>query len=343
MSKTHISDDGDWNDLGPAADECLRALSGANHVVITSHPKPDGDAVGSTLALKRILDGAGKQTRVAGLAPVSRRYLSFVEGYRLETPASAMACRPDLLVVLDAGAIDRIDPEFLKARPQPPIMNIDHHAGNTSFGNVNLVDTAACSTGEIVYRLAVKAGYPLDRDTALLLWLAIVTDTGRFAHGNTTPRSMLTAAKLLQFGLPTEDIDRRVYRSLTPQQLDLRSRATRSLRFHCSGQAAFIFLACSDFTETGCGPEDTEDIIEIPRSMAGFDIAVLFYEHDARTGVKVSTRSNDPYDVSCLCRGFGGGGHPRAAGCTMKCNLDQAQELILTEVAAILHCDVDGE
>jgi len=309
---------------------CIDAIAQAQTIVITSHAKPDGDAVGSCLALKRILEPSGKRVRLAGLAPLPSRYASFAEEGEIETAVDVLKQgQTDLLIALDAASIDRIPEEFRNIRESIRILNVDHHADNTLFGDINLIDHSASSTGEIVYRLAKAGNYALNRNIAIPLWVAIVTDTGRFTHENTTPRALHVAAELLTFGLPTEEIDRRIYRSLTPAELVLQKRVMKSLEFHANGQIAFAVLTRSDFAEAGCGPEENNELIEIPRSVAGVNIAVLFYEHDDHSGIKASMRSSAPYDVGAVCRGLGGGGHPRAAGCTLSMGMEEAKSAVL--------------
>ena len=312
---------------------CIDAIEQAQTIVITSHAKPDGDAAGSCLALKRILDRQGKSVRVAGLAPIPTRYAGLAAEGEIE-PASDVPIQDgtDLLIVLDASSIDRIPEEFRNSRGKTKILNMDHHVDNSLFGDINLLDSAASSTGEMVYLLAREGKYPLNREIAMLLWVAIVTDTGRFTHENTTPRAMHTAAELLAFDLPTEEIDRRIYRSLTPAELELKKRVLQSMEFHANGQVAFALLGRSDFAAAGCGPAEVNELVEIPRSAAGVSVAALFYEHDDHSGVKVSMRANAPYDVGEICRELGGGGHPGAAGCTLSTNMENARSVVLQKL-----------
>lgn len=313
---------------------CIDAISRATTIAIASHAKPDGDAVGSCLALKRLLDAAGKRARIAGLAPLPARYAGFPRDGDLETAAAVLSGGgPDLLITADASSLDRIPEALRTVRGTIPILNLDHHADNTRFGTVNLVDPAASSTGELVYLLAKAARYPLDREVADFLWIALVTDTGRFAHENTTPRTMRVGAELLALGVSTEEIDGRLYRSFAPAELELQKRVLQSLEFHAGGKVAFARLARNDFAAAGAGPEAVNDLVDIPRSAAGVDVAVLFYEDETLAGVKVSMRSNAPYDVGALCREFGGGGHARAAGCTLTCSMPEAAGTILERLS----------
>jgi phosphoesterase RecJ-like protein len=212
-------------------------------------------------------------------------------------------------------------------------INRHHHISNIGFGDINLLDTKSCSTGEIVYQLLAKGDYEIDKDIATLLWLAIVTDTGRFAYSNTTPQAMHAAAEVLHYGVNTEEVDRKVYRQLTRAELNIRKTAIHNLQFSNNDRIAFVALSTAEFDEAGCTTSDTEDIIEIPRCVDGVDVAILFYEDKENLGrINVSMRSNGSCDVSALCGAFDGGGHTKAAGCRIIGDMKHAQELILQAV-----------
>lgn len=318
-------------------EDCITAINMAERIVITAHPKPDGDALGSSLALKYALEKVGKQVVATGLEPVPNRYQSFVKSGDIISVDDALAIEADLIIALDAGSIDRIPKELSELKGRVKILNVDHHISNVGFGDVNLVDTDSCSTGEIIYQLLIAGGYTIDQDTATLLWLAIVTDTGRFAYSNTTPQAMHTAAEILKYGVNTEDIDRKIYRQLSKAELAIRQIAIQNLEFRHDEKIAFVALAAADFDAAGCTVSDTEDIIEIPRCVEGVDVAVLFYEDKEKPGrINVSMRSNGNCDLAELCGSLGGGGHAKAAGCRIKGSMSDAQEIALQAIIARL-------
>ncbi len=317
--------------------DCIEAINTANKIVITAHPKPDGDALGSSLSLKYALEKAGKQIVATGLVPVPNRYKSFVRPDDIKSIDTAIAMGPELIIALDAGSIDRIPEELRKLKGKVKILNIDHHISNIGFGDINLLDTEACSTGEIVYQLLLAGDYKIDKEIATLLWMAIITDTGRFAYSNTTPRAVHAAAELLHYGVDTEDVDRKIYRQLTKAELNIRKTSIHNLQFRHDGRVAFVSLSTAEFDAAGCTTSDTEDIIEIPRCIEGVDVAILFYEDKEKPGrINVSMRSNGYCDVSALCVEFGGGGHTKAAGCRVKGNIKDTQENILKAVISKL-------
>ena len=317
--------------------DCINAINMAERIIITAHPKPDGDALGSSLSLKYALEKVGKQVIAAGLEPVPNRYKSFVKIDDIKSVDAAIAMQPELIIALDAGSIDRIPEELRELKGTVKILNIDHHVSNLGFGDINLLDTEACSTGEIVYQLLIDGGYEINKDIATLLWMAIVTDTGRFAYSNTTPRAMHAAAELLYYDVNTEEVDRKIYRQLTRSELNIRKTAIHNLQFRHEGRVAFVSLSTSEFDDAGCTVSDTEDIIEIPRCVDGVDVAILFYEDKEKPGrINVSMRSNGTCDVSALCVSFGGGGHTKAAGCRIKNSMDNVKEQVLGAVVAQL-------
>jgi len=301
-------------------DACLERLGGAARVAIATHERPDGDAVGCCIALRRMLAARGVDAAIVGLDQAPDRY-GFLTEERFAGPGAAAAegtaQQPDLAVVLDAGNLERVPEAVRTWHGRVPMLDIDHHPGNTQFGDVNLVDPGASSVGELLYRLAVRGGYPLDRETAIALWVAIVTDTGRFAYENTTPRALRIAAALVEYGVPTADIERKVYQSLPLSVLRLHARAIENLVVEQGGKLAYTILGEDDYRATGCKPEDTEGIVDIPRAIAGVEVAVFFYALEDRSGVKASLRSNGAVDVGALCRRYDGGGHRAAAGCTL--------------------------
>ncbi len=316
---------------------CIEAINAAERIIITAHPKPDGDALGSSLSLKYALEKIGKQVAVAGLEPVPNRYKSFIKAGDISSINKALAINPELIIALDAGSVERIPKELSELKGSVKIINIDHHISNKGFGDINLLDFEACSTGEIIYHLLIAGNYKLDQDIASLIWIAILTDTGRFAYSNTTSRAMKVAAELLNYNIDTEDIAKKIYQQLTRAELNIRKTAIHNLQFVHNDRIAFVSLSTAEFDEAGCTTAETEDIIEIPRCIEGVDVAILFYEDKEKPGrINVSMRSSGACDVSELCSTLGGGGHTKAAGCRIKASMQDAQETALQAVISRL-------
>jgi len=301
-------------------------------VVVSTHIRPDGDAIGSSLGLARILSTAGKTACVADIEPIHRKYSFLPKPGEFSASGTIDASQVDAIVVLDAGALDRAQPFVADWMDRVPVINIDHHQSNTLFGTMNLVDTEASSVGEMVYRIATEAGFEIPQPAAEALWVAIVTDTGRFAYSNTSPEVMTVAADLLRRGIDTTLVDHLVFNSLQPSRLRLQQRAIASLQLHESGRVATVSLSRKDFQELGCNSGDAEEIINIPRSLEGVEVALFFHELFDEPAVKVGFRTIEPYDAAALCRSLGGGGHQRAAGCSFDGTMENAQKSILTRI-----------
>ena len=304
----------------------LEALSAAKSVLITGHVRPDGDALGSTVALGRLLARQGGVQVTVSADPAHLGSSAFLKEYsQLISPEEAARGTYDTLVVLDCGAFDRIPEPLQPLAKHLTVLNVDHHRTNTRFGKVNWVEATASSTSEIIWKLAKRGGWELDRDTAEALWVGLVTDTGRFAHEQTKPSTLRYGADLLRYGVRTSSINDRLFGFFSRKVLELKRRAYNSLDIWRDGDVAVVTLTDHDFVETGCVKADIEDVIEIPRSLAGSRVALFFYEGNTSDDVtRLSIRTRAPIEATWLAQRFDGGGHPRAAGCTVKGRLSEA-------------------
>jgi phosphoesterase RecJ-like protein len=312
--------------------ETIDALQAATTCLIVTHAKPDGDAVGATLGLRRLLAAQGRTPAALSFGAMPARY-AFLVGPGETLPLSdCLAAGPAAIAVLDCGDPERAPILLDPALKGVPVINIDHHPSNTGFGNVNLVDSTASSTGELICRLAARAGWPLTRDVAEPLWVAIVTDTGRFAYSNTGAETLQAAATLVGTGIDIADIDRRVYRSRPLREIQLQQRALASLMMADGGLVAAMSLAAVDFQACAAGPQDIEEVVNIAAAIEGVAVAALFYEVDGGTRTCVSLRSQPPCDVGGFARQFHGGGHARAAGLRMSGPLAPVRETVLAGI-----------
>ena len=309
----------------------LARLESSDRVLISTHAKPDGDALGSALALARILRTCGKQAGIVRPDSLPRRYETFVEEGDILDVVNHEEW--NLLVILDCGDISRVEEEAGKVASLLPVMNIDHHHSNTEFGQINWVDPKCSSTGEMVYRIAREAQWEIPFAAAQALWVALVTDTGRFSYENTSPEVLKVAAELVAMGIPFSKINHTIYENTTLKGLRLRARAMAGLEVCEDGKVALVMLGRDDFEATGCGTQETEDIVNIPRSVEGVEIALILYElpgEESCISTKASFRTVEPYDAAEICRVLGGGGHQRAAGCSVEGRLDEARKAVLT-------------
>ena len=310
--------------------DATAAIRSADRIAITTHIRPDGDALGSALGLQRLLATAGKTASIVGMDPVPQRY-GFLMRENETIPAENTSPGAfDLLVVLDTGAPDRMPDAMRDWLPLVRSLNIDHHPTNTGFADINHVDPVASSVGEMICALARHAGYGIAAGAAEALWVAVVTDTGRFAYSNTRPATLRAAAGLLETGIATDRINDRIYNTATVTQIRLQGRATASLELHENGRIALVSLAREDFAACGAAGEDADEIVEIPRR-TGAAVAVFLCEPrgDGPRETKASFRTTEPFDAASLCRELGGGGHARAAGCTLPMSLIVARDHLL--------------
>jgi len=312
----------DWTDT-------LARLAAWTRIAVFTHERPDGDAIGSSIGLVRLLRAAGRQAWALDLGPFPDRY-AFL--YDPDEQAASDTLGPDAvdgLIVLDCGALDRAPPAAATWIGQRPSINIDHHLSNTGFATVNAVDTAASSVGELICRLADAASYPLTPTAAIPLWTAIVTDTGRFAYDSTSPETLRAAARLLEQGIPASRLDHTLFQAASETRLRLEAHAMVSLQTAADGTVAWITLRQADFAALGAAPVDTEDLVNIPRRLPTAVVAIFFCELPDAGETKVSVRTRPPCDAAALCRRFDGGGHARAAGCTLAGDADAARTAIL--------------
>lgn len=299
----------------PVAQEIAGRIADAKRIVILGHERPDGDCVGSTVALCSILRKMGHEAFVLITDPIPDRF-RFLNGEEwFKQIAAGETFGADLAIVLDTTDLDRLGVRGRETFPGAAIVNIDHHVSNTKFGDVNWVDPSAAAAGELVWRLASCCNWKVPQLALEGLYVALVTDTGQFAYSNTTPRILRMAADLIDAGVDPEDTWRRIYLNKSRDELALETRARNSMEVWAEGAICAISLTHRDFADTGTGPEDTQEFAGIPRALSGARLALFFYEVEGGKATKVSIRSIRELDACKLAQQFGGGGHRQAAGC----------------------------
>lgn len=311
-------------------------IEGARSVLISGHLSPDGDSLGSMIALARMMTAAGWQAfATADIKALGKP--GFLTGVGDLIPLRKLKRRKfDLFIYVDASSPNRLPPEVRPFAEKLPTLTIDHHATSEPNG-VAIVDPAASSAGELVWRFAKWMEWPIDSATAEALWVAIVTDTGRFAYDSTKPGTLRAATDLLKRGVRTALINDIIYNSFPMKAMELKRRAWRSLHIWKNRKVAEVTLSREDFREVRGSKADAEDIIEIPRSVANNQIALFFYQLLDRTHeTRVSIRTRAPWDATTLAKLFGGGGHIRAAGCTVKGGMAAAKRQVRRAVKEML-------
>jgi phosphoesterase RecJ-like protein len=317
-----------------ALDAIVEELQQTTKLLVTTHENPDGDALGSLLAFDEMMRALGKDSIMFMSAtnfPLPHEYQNLpLQAVRNDPP-------PDMeertAVFLDCGNIDRMPVDFLQREGQH-IVNIDHHHDNTRFGTVNLVVGDASCTAEILWELSKELGVEITPSMAEALYIALITDTGRFMYENTGARAHLMAAELIEAGVDVAAVYRRLYQDLPFPRLQLLARALAGVRRYDGGRLTVAHLSRGDFGETGALESDSEGVVDHLRSVEGTAVAALIRDLVDRNARKVSLRSTDgAVDVSVIARSLGGGGHRQAAGATTELPLEQLIEHIRAGVA----------
>lgn len=289
-------------------------IAKARTCLITTHESPDGDAVGSTLALANYLRRIGKEVTLYYKDPLPDLYsfLPLSETVLGSIPAGHY----DLCFVLDVGEFCRAGRELAEFTGIGKFINIDHHLRCDLFGDINLIDSEACATGALIYRIIKEAGHDIDYATALCIYTAVITDTGSFRYSNANPEAFAVAGEMVACGVNTWDVAEKLYESQPQKRLELLALALATLTVSPRGDFAAITVTRDMYARTGASAELTDGFVNYPRSIRGVEVAVFFRELEPGQ-FKVGFRSKGKVDVSALASAFGGGGHHNAAGCTV--------------------------
>ncbi|HUW63546.1 MAG TPA: bifunctional oligoribonuclease/PAP phosphatase NrnA [Spirochaetia bacterium] len=310
--------------------EVAGVLRGTDDAFVCGHVMPDGDALGSALALGWALEQLGKRVTVASPDPVPELY-SFLPGVeRLVTNGAGLSGHT-AFVMVDCSVPARLGvyEEALKTESFGLVVNIDHHrpAGEPTAG-LSYIDPGAAATGEIVFDLIELLGVPLTKDAATCLYTAIVTDTGSFEYESTSAGTHRRAARLIEAGVSVAAVNSCLYEEKPVASLLLLQRALGSLAFAAGGRVAFLSVTLADLAAVGARDEHTEGLINYARFVRGVEVAILFRETEPGR-FKVGLRSKHRVDVQAVAALFGGGGHIRAAGCLLDGTLAEVQGRVL--------------
>jgi phosphoesterase RecJ-like protein len=327
-------------DTATGRQEVIAELLSSEKLLLTTHENPDGDALGSLVAMNEILRALGKDTVMF----LSEEEFPLPYEYRWLPLDGACHTLPDdaeqrTIVFLDCGNIDRMPVSFL-ARDDAHIVNIDHHHDNTRFGTANYVVDGASSTAEIIWDLSKDLGVELTTEIAEALYVGLVTDTGKFQYENTTPTSHVMAADLLAHGVEVHEIFRHLYENMPLAKLKLLARVLERVERYDDGRLTASYILRSDYEELGAVENLAEGIVDHIRSIEGTVVAALIRQQlkEGREGVlKVSLRASaDEVDVSVIAREEGGGGHRQAAGFSTERTREELLAFLREEIAAQL-------
>jgi len=321
------------------ASEIASALRSNDSFLLSVHINPDGDALGSQLALLFALRKIGKRVAAHNLDPVPETY-RFLPGAGEITSGGTLPSGPfDALVVLDAepSRTGLFDGNY----PARTLINIDHHVTNPLIWPLTWLDTNASATGEMVYHLIRELGVAIERDIALCLYTSIFTDTGSFRYTNTTPAAMRIAAELIASGADPWQVTENVYESFTMGRLKLLGHVLAAMERSADGMIAWVIITDELYRITGTTAEDTDNLINFVRSVKGVEVAVLFRQTGPRE-YKLSLRSKGRVDVSGIAKSLGGGGHANASGCVMEGTIEEVRTLLIQKVSDAIREHLTG-
>ena len=310
----------------------IEALNKAEKISIIPHINADGDAIGSCKAMAEMLNNRGKKATIYIEEPVEKR-LNFISDDIVLFNADFD--KPDTCLVLDCGDKERTGERSVILDSAELVINIDHHRTNTMFGDLNLVMPDASATGEILALLFDEMKIEYTTKIAKYLYTAICSDTGRFSYSNVSKQTFLIAAKLVEYNINHAEISRLLFESKDLNSELLKAELTGNIHSFCGGRIRTVSASRDLAGKYNISEEEIQDIVDIPRRIEGTDIAVALKEKDGQ--IRVSLRSNGDSDVSVVALGFGGGGHAKAAGCSIeKHSLEEAEEIVVKACEAVL-------
>jgi len=319
--------------LERAVDLCREADS----FLVASHAGPDGDSIGSTIAMGFFLRALGKTDVIcASSDPVPRIYDWMPGAVEIYQPdAIDPDWQVDLMIVLDVAQADRLGGLARWVTEEQRVLVLDHHQENAPCGTWNFIDTEYAATSEIVVDLYAAAGLPLDRDAATAAYVGLTTDTGSFRYGNTNEQAHRHAAELVGLGVDVSGIANRVFDVISMPKLELMRRVLARVERSACERYAWSYLTARDLSEADADSEDVEGLVNFLRNLEGIEIGVLFRELE-KGKVKVSMRAARPFNAGQILKPLGGGGHPGAAGAKLHEPLDQAMDAVLSAIDAAL-------
>ncbi len=313
------------------------------HVGVISHHRPDGDAVGSTLALGLALRAQGKQVRLFNQDTLPERFAFLPGAELLERLPEGGACLPELtlLICVDTGEVKRLgeagEAFFVTASVAGvATVNIDHHGTNPGYAGLNIVEGNAAACGCVLMQMFRAMGWALTPEVASALYVAISTDTGSFQYGSTTPAVMRMAAELLEAGVDVAEVNRQLYQEVTPEAVIVQREVLNNMAFEAAGAVAHYSMAAARKEALGVGLEATKDLVDIIRVVRGVKVAAIFEEVDGGR-IRISLRSKDArVNVAHIAAQFGGGGHAMASGIRMRGELAEVREAVLAALVNAL-------
>lgn len=312
-------------------------IRGQRRFVLTTHVRPDGDGLGSMLALGDVLRDAGKEARLIIASSLPPRYAFLDPDGRIERFAPDLpATWPEVVIVLDTGTWNQLGDlaTYIRDFAGPRVV-VDHHLTQDDLGALRFVDPAAEATGRLVFDLVRALGAPLSAPAATNLFVALAMDTGWFRHDNTRAETFALAGELVRAGAEPKPLYERLFEQNSLPRLRLLGLVLDRLQLGLGGRVAYSDIRLGDYAASAAVPADSEDMVNFTRSVNGVEVGVLFMEQP-KGGIKVSFRATGRVDVARIAERFGGGGHRAASGATVPGTLDDVRERVLAALADAL-------
>ncbi|MBN2723962.1 MAG: bifunctional oligoribonuclease/PAP phosphatase NrnA [Deltaproteobacteria bacterium] len=304
---------------------CIEFIKG--DILITAHRHPDGDAMGSVLALREIAIQLGANVVVYSQDPFDES-ISFLSGFADIVSHVDKNKFFDAVFVLDCGSKKLVGEDLPDSMHRKSLVVIDHHSTRDPFGDIEFVDSKASSCGLLIQELCLQAGLNLNRDISLALWIASSSDTGSFRYSSTDPRTMYYAAQLLENGADPWLCAKALYESNPPERMKLLGLVLSTMQIRHNGKTASLYVSNSMLDESGADMETSSGFVNYVRSIRGVEIAFILRPGDDENLVKVSFRSTGNFPVDKIAALFGGGGHPNAAGASFQCSINCAMDKV---------------
>lgn len=309
--------------------------------ILTTHLNPDGDALGSVVAMSEYLKSLKKEARIINISKVQKNYEFLDEEKEIlvfdQKTHERFFKEADVFIILDIsdwGRLQKIG-ELIKSSEKPTIC-IDHHHINYKFADVDLIKEEASSTGELLFEFFEQVNYELSHRAAVALYTCILTDTGSFRFSNTTSRTHYVASQLLKHGINTKEIYSLVYEQNSRSKMALLGEALSNMHYEFDGKLAWFSLTKEMFARHKASPWDTEGFPEIPRSIEGVEVSLMFTEFDD-SNIKISLRSKGKIVIHQIAQAFGGGGHHYAAGAQVEMPLQELVPRVLKELEKVMN------
>lgn len=323
-------------DSGPlvgSTEDLFKVVQGNHRFLVASHVNPEGDAIGSALALGEGLEKMGKEVTIFFDDTIPSLYSFMPHIERVVHDVTGMIF--DVTIAVDCGELERLGKGFERVGERGIFVNIDHHSSNDLFGDINIIDEDASATGEMIYKILKGFSIPITPTMATNLYVALLMDTGSFRYSSATPQAFRIAAELVEMGVNPWEIAKRIYESHPVERLRLLGQSLNTLDLRCGGKIAIMAVTKKMYEECGATEEMTESFVNYPRSVKGVKVAV-FIREIGEGRYKFSLRAKEDIDVSRIAALFGGGGHRRAAGCIIEGDLEGVKDRMIKAIEGFI-------